>query len=420
MGKGTEEHAPLTLEAGARHALPVVNFCLSLALENTMTRIKKLSSCSLLTILTIALATGCVQQEDKKEEPAPAPPPAAPPPEPARAPLTVDVKAPVTIAMANGTKCLQFSGGSKADLAKAEIATCNGSPAQQFKFQSVPGGYYALASANSDKCLDVSAFGMGDGALVQQYPCNGGLNQNWIIADGGGGNFRLVARHSGKVLDVTGGGTADGTAVSQADWKSAPNQQFKLKGTPLAVAAGEGGKSGKSGADGAGGSSGKKKSRKPKAAQAAAARSTSRPSVCRKRSLDERPSDRDAALPEEALGVDGGHAAGAGGGDRLAVDVVGDVAAGEDARDLGGGRARLHLQVAGGVHVEQAPEQLGVRLVADGDEEAARRHLADRVVARVAQLDAGDAWPRQLAQDLLDDGVGDERDLRVVHARDRA
>ena len=269
-GKGTEEDAPLTLVAGARHALPVVNFRPFLALENTMTRIKKWSSCSLMTMLAVVLATGCVQQEDKKEEPAAAPPPAAPPPEPARAALAVDVKAPVTVAMANGTKCLQFGGGSKADLAKAEIAACNGSPAQQFKFQSVPGGYYALVSANSDKCLDVSAFAMGDGALVQQYPCNGGLNQNWIVADGGGGTVRFVARHSGKVLDVTGGGTADGTAVSQADWKSAPNQQFKLKGTPLAVAAGEGGKSGKAGADGAGGSTGKKKPRKPKPATAAA------------------------------------------------------------------------------------------------------------------------------------------------------
>ncbi len=95
-------------------------------------------------------------------------------------------------------------------------------------------------------------------------------NQNWIVADGGAGNVRLVARHSGKVLDVTGGGAADGAAVSQSDWKSAPNQQFKLKGTPLAAADGAGGKSGKSGADGAGGSTGKKKSRKPKAAQAAA------------------------------------------------------------------------------------------------------------------------------------------------------
>ena len=39
---------------------------------------------------------------------------------------------------------------------------------------------------------------------------------------------------------------------------------------------------------------------------------------------------------EPALGVDGRHAARAGGGDGLAVDVVLDVAAGEDAFDVGG------------------------------------------------------------------------------------
>jgi hypothetical protein len=132
-----------------------------------MTRINKWSSGSLVTMLALALAAGCVQQEDKKEEPAPAPAP-SPPPEPARAALTIDVKAPVTIATASGTKCLQFGGGSKADVAKAEIATCNGTPAQQFKLSPVPGGYYTVVSINSDKCLDVSAFGMGDGARVQQ------------------------------------------------------------------------------------------------------------------------------------------------------------------------------------------------------------------------------------------------------------
>ena len=43
---------------------------------------------------------------------------------------------------------------------------------------------------------------------------------------------------------------------------------------------------------------------------------------------------------EPALGVDGGHAARAGGGDRLAVGVVLDVAAGEDALDVRRRRAR--------------------------------------------------------------------------------
>src|SRR3954462_2278664 len=71
---------------------------------------------------------------------------------------------------------------------------------------------------------------------------------------------------------------------------------------------------------------------------------------------------------EELLGVEGGHAAGAGGGDRLAVDLVHAVAAGEDARDVGAGGAGLDFYVAAGVELELSLEQLGRGRVADGDE----------------------------------------------------
>ena len=40
-------------------------------------------------------------------------------------------------------------------------------------------------------------------------------------------------------------------------------------------------------------------------------------------------------MREEALGVDGGHAAGPRRRDRLAIDMIGDVAGGEHAGDLG-------------------------------------------------------------------------------------
>jgi hypothetical protein len=233
-----------------------------------MTRAQKWSQFSLLTLFAAALTAGCVQQEDKKEEPPPAPaPPPAPPPEPARVTLSVDANAPVTFTTPAGDKCLQFAGGSKNDLARAEIAACNGSPAQQFKLGSTPGGYFTLVSVASNKCLDVSAFNMGDGALLQQFGCNGGANQNWIVADGGGGTVRLVARHSGKVLEVTDGVTAGGVVVSTGTWKSAPTQQFKLKGKSL-VADGAGGKSG---SDGAGGTKGSKSKKAKKAKETAAA-----------------------------------------------------------------------------------------------------------------------------------------------------
>src|SRR3712207_4755234 len=50
-------------------------------------------------------------------------------------------------------------------------------------------------------------------------------------------------------------------------------------------------------------------------------------------------------------------------GHGLSINIVGDVARGEDAGDVGRGRIRLGEQVAAGLHVELPREQLGRRLV---------------------------------------------------------
>src|ERR1044071_7292116 len=78
---------------------------------------------------------------------------------------------------------------------------------------------------------------------------------------------------------------------------------------------------------------------------------------------------------QEALGVDGGHASAARGGDRLAVAVVGHVARGVHAGHVGGRGPVAGEQVAGLVHVQHALEERGVGLVADRHEDAARRQL---------------------------------------------
>jgi endo-1,4-beta-xylanase len=217
--------------------------------------------------LATTAASGCVENDDKKAPPPAAEPAPAVPVEPKRSASPIDATTAYAVTNAAGTKCLQFGGGSKDDAAPAEVAPCNGSKAQQFNLQTVPGNYFALVNANSAKCLDVSAYAMGDGALVQQYQCNGGANQNWIVADGSGG-VRLVARHSGKALTIqdTGGPAAVGK-VTQETAGSGAAQQLKLKG-PNVVAEGEaaGGHKGK---DGAGGAPGKK-SRKTAAASASA------------------------------------------------------------------------------------------------------------------------------------------------------
>src|SRR5690606_27151508 len=77
---------------------------------------------------------------------------------------------------------------------------------------------------------------------------------------------------------------------------------------------------------------------------------------------------RDVA--QVALGVQRGLAAGAGGGDRLAVRGVDQVACGEHAGSVGLGRDPVDLHVALVVDVDLPADQLALWVVADGDERA--------------------------------------------------
>src|SRR5665213_3205132 len=71
---------------------------------------------------------------------------------------------------------------------------------------------------------------------------------------------------------------------------------------------------------------------------------------------------------EPALGFDGGHAPRAGGGDRLAVEVVLDVSAGEYPLDVGAGAVE-GADVAVVPQLQLALEQRRVGLVPDGHEQ---------------------------------------------------
>src|SRR5262249_30827369 len=81
---------------------------------------------------------------------------------------------------------------------------------------------------------------------------------------------------------------------------------------------------------------------------------------------------------EEAFGFERCHAALTGGGYRVAVDVIGNVAGGEHAGHRGRGRERRGLDVARGLHIDLPYEQLGCGSVADGDEYAVGPALAER------------------------------------------
>ncbi|WP_437579338.1 RICIN domain-containing protein [Sorangium sp. So ce887] len=175
--------------------------------------------------------------------------------------ITIDTSAVYTIVGVQSGKCVQVAGGSTADAAAMQIASCNGSTRQQFRMESAGGAYYRIRNVNSNRCMDVAGASTSDGAAIQQYSCWTGQNQQWSFTDVAGGVVRLTARHSGKSLDVHGRGTADGTAVIQWASNGATNQQFRLtpvgSGTGGTGGTGGGGStSGTSGTGGTGGTSG--------------------------------------------------------------------------------------------------------------------------------------------------------------------
>src|SRR5688500_17342107 len=119
-----------------------------------------------------------------------------------------------------------------------------------------------------------------------------------------------------------------------------------------------------------------------------------------------------SALVEELLGVERSHAAEAGRGHRLPVDLVGDVSRGVHAGHAGRGGAAFEPGADRDVavlHLELALEDRGVRRVADRDEGAGDRDLARAAVAGAAQPHAGDAGV--VAEHLVDRVVPDDLDL---------
>lgn len=201
---------------------------------------------ALFLMVSSVMAVACVspgptEPENKKGAPA------APTPEPPRAAFTVDPAAHYNLIAVGAHKCVQPAGQSNATGMRMQIATCDGSKAQQFRLQSMPGNYVAIVNMLSDLCIDVAGASAENGADVVQYACHSSPNQQWVLADAPEGNLRLVARHSGRSLDVQGATSAEGTGLIQWPWSGDANQRFKLavaKDAPDAGAVAVAGKDG--------------------------------------------------------------------------------------------------------------------------------------------------------------------------------
>src|SRR5918996_3288225 len=117
---------------------------------------------------------------------------------------------------------------------------------------------------------------------------------------------------------------------------------------------------------------------------------------------------------EELLRFQRRHAAAARRGDRLAEDLVLDVAGGEHAGHTGHRAVRRRDHVAVPVHLQLALDQPGRRVVADRDEHPVDRDLAGLARAHVAEPQSADRERMLLTKDLFDHAVPDDVDLGVT------
>ncbi|WP_437580017.1 RICIN domain-containing protein [Sorangium sp. So ce887] len=144
----------------------------------------------------------------------------------------------------HASKCLDVSGASKADGARVQQWSCNGTGAQLFRFSSVGGGHFSITNVNSGKAVEIADGSTSENAQVVQRQHHGGQNQRFSFVNRGGNEFSIHAAHTGMALDVTWGRAADGTSVVQYPYHGTSNQRWTLDKVSGGDTAGDGGAGG--------------------------------------------------------------------------------------------------------------------------------------------------------------------------------
>ncbi|GAA2010940.1 hypothetical protein GCM10009839_01130 [Catenulispora yoronensis] len=114
--------------------------------------------------------------------------------------------------------CLDDYGNSNANGTKADVYTCNGTPAQQWTVAA--NGTLQI----NGKCLDITGAATGNGALIELWDCNGGGNQVWQAQPNG----ELLNPVSGRCLDDPGFNATPGTQLDLWDCNAGANQIWHL------------------------------------------------------------------------------------------------------------------------------------------------------------------------------------------------
>ncbi|MEV7248300.1 ThuA domain-containing protein [Streptomyces cyaneofuscatus] len=131
---------------------------------------------------------------------------------------------------ANG-RCADTRAAATANGTVVQQYACNGTTAQQFRFQPTDGGFTRIAARNDPaKAVDVTGVSTADNAPLQLWTYSGGANQQWKPVREASGRYHFTARHSGKCLSLPAGGGAPSTALVQRTCDGSTAQSFALAG----------------------------------------------------------------------------------------------------------------------------------------------------------------------------------------------
>jgi hypothetical protein len=79
----------------------------------------------------------------------------------------------------------------------------NASGSDEWGFNDLGGGYYALINRRSTRSMVVQSASSAENAAVVQYTFGGSnTDDEWQAIDHSGGHYRIINRNSGKALTV--------------------------------------------------------------------------------------------------------------------------------------------------------------------------------------------------------------------------
>ena len=117
-----------------------------------------------------------------------------------------------------GQRCLDNNGPNFQQGKQLQAWDCNGSGAQQFRWDP---WHRTIKDLSTGLCLDAND-GPTNGAVVREWPCNGFLNQQWQVTNDG----QIVSYLNGGCLEIGGARLDNGAPVQTWACWGGLNQQW--------------------------------------------------------------------------------------------------------------------------------------------------------------------------------------------------